>query len=197
MVLSRSLMAGVIAALLAGLVAGAGSAWLATGQVNTDAGRGPAPWKTMAGTGTAAASPQQRATVARVGIWALPDSEVIYFTTETDSQGEPLRATCDYTLEAEREPRARWWSIGVYRDYFWIDNPANRYSLTSSTITRDAAGGYRVSLSGGPMPGNWLPLGTGEGRITLLFRLYQPHPDNIADPVAVPLPAIRRMGCRA
>lgn len=188
---------GLITTWLAGAGAGAASAWLATGQVDESAGRGPAPWKTMAGTGSTAASALQRATVARVGIWALPESEVIYFNTESDSAGRPLRADCDYVLEAGQEPRTRWWSIGVYRDYFWIDNPADRYSLTSSTIARRPQGGYSVTLSREPAAGNWLPLGEREGRITLLFRLYQPDPGIGKNPEAVPLPSVRRKGCRS
>jgi hypothetical protein len=188
--------AALAAALVAGVTGGATAAWLVTSHVDQSAGRGPAPWKTMAGTGSTAAGLQQRATVARIGIWALPESEVIYFNTESDSDGRPLRADCDYILEARAEPRARWWSIGVYRDYFWIDNPADRYSLTSSVMAREPGGGYRVTLSAATAPGNWLPLGAREGRITLLFRLYQPDPAIMADPEAVPLPGIRRTGCR-
>lgn len=189
-------LAGLFATALAGAGGGAWAAWLATGQVDENAGRGPAPWKTMAGTGSAAAGKLQRATVARVGIWALPDSEVIYFNTESDSSGEPLRAGCTYRLEARTEPAARWWSIGVYRDYFWIDNAIDRYSLTSSTIRRLPAGGYAVTVSGAPAQGNWLPLGEREGRITLLFRLYQPDPVIMANPEVVPLPSVRRLECR-
>lgn len=186
----------MLACALAGTAGGAGAAWLATGEVDENAGRGPGPWKTMAGTGSAAAGPLQRATVARVGIWALPESEVIYFNTESETGGQPLRAGCDYLLEAREEPAARWWSIGVYRDYFWIDNPLDRYSLTSSTIRRLPEGGYAVILSARRVEGNWLPLGEKEGRITLLFRLYQPDPAIAAQPESVPLPTVRRIGCR-
>lgn len=188
-------LAGLLVSALAGTVAGAGAAWLATGQVDTRAGRGPVPWRTMAGTGSAAAGKLQRATVARVGIWALPDSEVIYFNTESDSNGDPLRAGCRYRLAASAEPAARWWSIGVYRDYFWIDNAIDRYSLTSSSISREPGGGYAVTVSPVPVEGNWLPLGEREGRITLLFRLYQPDPAIMANPESVPLPSVRRIAC--
>jgi len=187
----------VAAPLLTGLVAGAAAAWVATGQVDDGLGRGPWPWKSMAGTGTAAASPAQRATVARVGIWALPESEVIYFNTETDSDGQPLTVNCAYRLEADREPRTRWWSIGVYRDYHWIDNPIDRYSLSSSNIIRRPLGGYEVIASSNQANGNWLPLGSDDGRLTLLFRLYQPDPANAAEPEQVPLPRVIRQECRS
>lgn len=189
-------LAGIFATALVGAGGGAWAAWLATGQVDESAGRGPMPWKTMAGTGSKAAGKLQRATIARVGIWALPDSEVIYFNTESDSTGDSLRAGCTYRLEAGTEPDTRWWSIGVYRDYFWIDNPVDRYSLTSSTIRRRPEGGYVVTLSTAAAQDNWLPLGEREGRITLLFRLYQPDPAIMANPERAPLPSVRLMGCR-
>jgi len=189
-------LAGLLATALAGATVGVAAAWLVTGQVDARAGRGPTPWKTIAGTGSAAAGRLQRAIVARVGIWALPDSEVIYFNTESDSSGDPLRAGCTYRLEARAEPAARWWSIGVYRNYFWIDNAIDRYSLTSSTIRRLPEGGYTVTVSGTPTQGNWLPLGEREGRITLLVRLYQPDPAIMANPESVPLPTVRRQACR-
>ena len=150
----------------------------------------------MAGTGSAEAHPRQRATVARIGIWALPTSEVLYFNTERDSDGRPLTISCDYRLEADTEPKTRWWSIGAYRDYFWIDNPIDRYSLSSSNIVRKPEGGYSILASGRQHAGNWLPLGETDGRLTLLFRLYQPDPANAADPETVPLPRIIRVGCR-
>lgn len=186
----------LVVPLLVGLAAGGAAAWRATGQVDDSVGRGPPPWKTMAGTGSAEAHPRQRATVARIGIWALPESEVIYFNTETDSEGRPLEVSCDYRLEADTEPKARWWSIGVYRDYFWIDNEIDRYSLSSSNIARTPGGGYAIRASGRRLEGNWLPLGREEGRLTLLFRLYQPDPSNAANPEAVPLPRVIREGCR-
>lgn len=189
-------LAGLLATALVGAGGGAGAAWLATGQVDESAGRGPGPWRTMAGTGSTAASALQRATVARVGIWALPTSEVIYFNTESDSSGAPLRAGCTYRIEASAEPAARWWSIGVYRDYFWIDNAIDRYSLSSSNIPRQPGGGYMVTASAAPAEGSWLPLGEREGRITLLFRLYQPDPAIMASPERVPLPSVQRLECR-
>lgn len=181
--------------LIAGLAGGAGAAWLATGQVDSRAGRGPFPWKAMAGNGSAAATPLQRATVARIGIWALPQREVVYFNTEQDDQGRPLDAACAYRLRGVGDPAARWWSIGAYRDYQWIDNRLNRYSVSSSSIRRDADGGYTVVAGGPARAGNWLPLGAGAGRITLLFRLYVPDPAVMAAPERVPLPSVTRLEC--
>jgi hypothetical protein len=183
--------------LLAGLAGGAGAAWLATGQVDDSAGRGPFPWKAMAGNGSAAATPLQRATVARIGIWALPQTEVVYFNTEKDDAGRPLDVNCAYRLAGRGDPAARWWSIGAYRDYQWIDNPLNRYSISSTSIAREGDGGYVVVAGGPARAGNWLPLGDRPGRITLLFRLYVPDPAVMAAPERVPLPSVTRLGCRA
>lgn len=185
-------LAGVLGALL-----GAGAAWWRTGAVDSEAGRGPGPWRTQAGTGDAGASPLQRATIARTGIWALPTSEVVYFVAQRDDEGRPLDPACTYAVEGPATLPTRWWSIGAYRDYFWIDNPDDRYSFSSSSVRVEDDGSYRILVGPGRKNGNWLPSGDRPGRLTLLFRLYQPEPEVAADPEKVALPAIRRLGCPA
>ena len=53
----------------------------------------------------------------------------------------------------------RWWSIALYRDHFWVDNPDDRYSYSKTTVSRAADGSWRVLVSGAPQAGNWLPMG--------------------------------------
>lgn len=185
----------ILTAVALGGAAGAGAAWLRTAKAGDVGGRGPGPWRTLAGAGEAKASAYQRAVIARTGIWALPQSEVIYFVSENDSDGRPLDARCTYEVAGPPMTLARWWSLGVYKDYFWIDNPRDRYSFTKTNVTRDATGRYRVLLSPTPQAGDWLPLGDKPGRLTLMYRMYQPAPSVARNPEATPLPSIRRLQC--
>ncbi|MCM8732493.1 DUF1214 domain-containing protein [Hephaestia sp. GCM10023244] len=190
----RALFAWGAAGVLA-LAAGAGTAWVQTGRSTNLDGRGPGPWKTSSGTGEASDSAFDRAVIARTGIWALPQSEVVYFTADTDDDGRPLDARCSYELKRRGELKARWWSIAAYVDYRWVDNPLDRYSYSSTNLERESGGDYVVRLSATPQPGNWLPLGDKPGRVSVLTRLFQPDPAIAAAPEKVPLPTIRRVAC--
>ena len=185
-----------LASLLIGLGAGAAAAWWRTGVVDREAGVGPGYWRAQLEVGGARAGDFQRAVIARTGIWALPSSEVVYYVLERDDEGQSLTARCDYVIEAATEPRTRWWSINAYREYKWMRNAQNRYSFTSTTIERKADGGYVIDLSDarGAHP-NWLPRSGGEGRLTLLFRLYHPDASIASNPAETPLPSVRRGEC--
>lgn len=185
----------LLVATLFGVSIGAGLAWMMTGQVDRSAGVGPGPWKSQSNVGESGASPFRRAVISRTGIWALPTSEVIYYLAETDDEGVSLNASCSYELRAEGEPETRWWSINAYRDYFWIPNAIDRYSVTSSTLQREENGGYIIDASPDAREGNWLPLSDEAGQLTFLFRLYQPA-DHLADELeSVELPSIRSVSC--
>ena len=175
---------------------GAAGAWVFTGDPPGRDGVGPGVWRTNTkGVGEASAGLLQRAVIARVGLWALPPSEVIYFRAETDDDGRPLTRNCVYALEGNGELPTRWWSIALYRDYFWVDNPDDRYSFSKSTVSRAADGSWRILVSSKPKAGNWLPMGAKDGRFTLPLRMYQPDPSVAQDPRSVPLPTVRRLSC--
>lgn len=100
------------------LIMGGAIAWRVTGDIDAIDGRGPDPWKTTAGTGEVSGSLPVRATVARTGIWGLPQREVVYFRPERDSSGRRRDGRCNYLLIESGDPPARWWSVAAYRDYF-------------------------------------------------------------------------------
>lgn len=172
------------------------SAWIFAGTVNSlGGGIGPGPWRTAKGTGDVTAGFIQRAIVARQGLWALPQTEVVYFTATTDDQGGTLSNRCTYEIAQQQDPQTRWWSVTLYRNLFWVDNPLDRYSWASTNLTREYDGSYRITLSAKSAPGNWLPMGDEEGGFLLIFRNYQPDPSIAADPEATPLPTIRKTSC--
>jgi len=184
------------AATVVAFVAGGAAAWVYTGDPPARAGVGPGPWKTSTkGVGDASAGLLQRAVISRVGLWALPPSEVIYFRAETDDDGRPLTRRCVYAIEGTGDLPTRWWSIALYRDYFWVDNPLDRYSFSKTTVTRARDASWKILLSEAPQQGDWLPMGSKDGRFTLPLRMYQPEASVAQDPRAVPLPRVRRVSC--
>lgn len=154
------------------------------------------PWTTAKSIGTEDTNPYVRAWVARHGIWALPREEVLYFGAETDSAGETLSTTCSYALEGPALP-ARWWSVTTYRDEFWMDNPLDRYSLTSVVLEPGEDGQWRAMLGpeGEGVGAAWLPTDGRPGKLTLTLRLYDPDPAVVRDTAALVLPTIKRGAC--
>ena len=133
--------------------------------------------------------------MARVGIWALPQSEIVYFTTDRDDSDAPLDHKCDYVVAGTGYPPTRWWSISIYRVYLWIDNQLDRYSLSKTSVVCGLVGGYRIALSTQTKQMNWLPLGEKDEQLMLLFRNYQPQPSIARDPAHASLPTITRVKC--
>ena len=191
---TKSMLAGAATFAVAGCI-GAAVAWFGVGKTGNPAGQGPWSWRTSAHTGEASAGLLRRAVIARVGIWALPPSEVVYFAAQTDTDGKPLSRRCTYEIAGTGDAPARWWSISLYRDHFWVDNPLDRYSFSKTTVARNPDGSWKIMISATPQPGNWIPMGPKDGRFALSYRLYQPQPSVSAQPKAVPLPAVRRQTC--
>lgn len=189
----------LLAAFSISLVLGLGSAYWAvqSGLAAEDLRSGP--WRTSLTTGSAEASAYTRARVAVAGLLALAPSETIYFTAVDDSDGEPLRANCDYRLVGGGLP-ARWWSVTAYAaDHFLIPNDAGVYSISRTSVRREAQGGpWTASVSSRASEGNWLPSGRpgDAGAFSLTLRLYNPAPSVARDPARVVLPSIVREACR-
>lgn len=186
---------GAMALVLLGAGGGFAYAWATIGKGPRPDGVGPSSWRSSTNIGTAKTDPIRRAVIARTGIWALPATEVIYFSADNDAEGRPLDRSCVYEIAGVGDPPARWWSISLYRDNFWVDNPGDRYSYSKTTVARDEAGAWRIRVSGAPQSGDWIPMGDKDGRFALSFRLYQPEPSVAADLAATPLPPIRRLSC--
>ena len=152
------------------------------------------PWRTSTAAGSAQADMYTRAYIAITALFALNPSEALYFEATRDDAGQPLRARCVYAVEG-RPVAASWWSITAYADdNFLIANSANRFSFNMGNLKGGAGGGYRIVAAPVAREGNWLPTGSGNGGFNLLFRLYNPTPEIIANPRAVALPLIRPLG---
>jgi hypothetical protein len=80
-----------------------------------------------------------------------------------------------------------FWSLTMYNaEYFFVDNPLNRYTLSARNDLKKNADGsvdlYLQSENPGPdKESNWLP--APEGKFILMLRLYWPKetPPSIID----------------
>ena len=131
--------------------------------------------------------------VAIAGLLVLNKDETIYYGAEADSAGAPFDAKCAYRIEGH-DPDARWWSITAYgKDHYLIDNPAKRYSVSKTSVTRAVDGSFVIRISTAPDAQNWIAASPDGFQLTL--RLYNPGPTVRDDPAAVPLPAITKEAC--
>lgn len=145
----------------------------------------------------------QRSLVAMVGLFALRESEVLYFIASEDSNGEPLSSQYNYELVGSY-PDARYWSYTIYgEDHFLIANEQNVYSYNLddiSYIAKDTLNpeidsnvrrAYTINISSNSADENWLPSGD-EDQLHILLRLYNPSPSVYNNLAGIALPEIRR-----
>lgn len=152
------------------------------------------PWRTSLTTGSADADIYTRANIAVTGLFALSAAEAIYFVAMVDDDGRPLGANCTYVIVG-KPVAARWWSITAYgADHFLIPNPIDRFSFNMGNLPTDGDGRFRISAAPTEQGTNWLPTGNDSGRINLLFRIYNPAPETMANLRTITLPSIKRSG---
>lgn len=145
----------------------------------------------------------QRARIALVGLFALRESEVLYFVAHEDADGNPLNSKYDYFIEGPA-PDARYWSYTVYgHDFFLIQNKLDRYGYNLDDIEyidvsdnpempSNTAGYHQIALSSESKEGNWLPTGD-EHQFYINLRMYNPAPSVYNNLSAVELPTIKRI----
>lgn len=125
---------------------------------------------------------RRRQVVAYSALGADLSEDVLYLTTIAAGDGKPLEAAHRYTVHfdpATLPPADAFWSLTVYDDrQLLAPNALKRFSIGDRTaLAKNADGSIDVVLqSEHPGPdkvGNWLPT-SGEGRFTLVLRLYAP-----------------------
>jgi hypothetical protein len=182
-----------ISAALVGTALGLFATWLTVVRFAVPGGVANGPWRADIAAGNPRGNPYTRAKVALHGFLALNSRETVYYTATHDSDGDRLDGRCVYELSGH-DPDARWWSITAYgRDEFLIPNPANRYSVSKTTVAREPSGGFLVRVGGANDAANWIALAP--GRFSLSLRLYNPGPRVVLDPAHVALPTVRRVSC--
>jgi len=189
-----------LSAIVLGAALGVGAGWAITSYTTGPGGEDQkfGPWTTTTAVGESEQSPYSRARVAIYGIWGLPPAEVVYFSAREDDEGAPLDPACTYQVRGGPLP-TRWWSVTLYEDGFYINNPANRYSWTTSDVAYeprgDINGAWTLTVSPDGEGPNELAFGPGGGNRVLLLRLYQPNSGVPENRGAVALPSITRQSC--
>ena len=136
----------------------------------------------------------QRAFIGRIGLFALQDSEAIYFIANQDNEGKPLNADSQYLIEGQALDAA-YWSITLYgEDHFLIPNEEKRFSYNQVNVQyKDSLKGrYQIQLGGNKIMENHLPM-RGKQQVNLLLRLYQPSSELYTNRVDIVLPSIKRL----
>jgi hypothetical protein len=183
-----------VGAVALGAALGVGTALLAvSGSVST-AGIENGIWSTNLTIGSPEAGPYTRASIALNGTLALKRSETIYFSADSDEEGDTLTSGCTYVLEG-RDPAARWWSVTVYdTEGYLLPDAKGRYSVSKSSVMRGQGGTFQIALTRDGKGPNGLP--TGPGNFTLTLRLYNPTPALASAPDKASLPKIKKGSCQ-
>lgn len=143
-----------------------------------------------------------RAMITAIGLGANRPQDAVYPTTEVDAQGKPYDGTKPYVVHFAKgalPPVNGFWSLTMYdKDFFFVDNPLDRYTLSARNALKQNADGsvdlYLQHENPGPeKESNWLP--TPAGRFIPMLRLYWPKetPPSIIDgtwtiPAVTPVP---------
>ena len=75
----------------------------------------------------------QRALVTAIGLGANRPQDAVYPTSEVDADGKPYSGANKYVMhfdKGEMPPVDGFWSLTMYNgEYFFVDNPLNRYTV--------------------------------------------------------------------
>lgn len=167
-----------------------------------DAGRLENGWTFSTRTGTYGTDYLQRAFITAIGLGANRPQDAVYPTSEVDAEGKKYDGANKYVIRFEKgqtPPADGFWSLTMYdADYFFVDNPLSRYTVSSRFDFNFNADGSLDLYIQNESPGkdkepNWLP--APKGRFILMMRLYWPREKSpsIIDG-SWKIPAVQRIG---
>ncbi|MFZ4516027.1 MAG: DUF1254 domain-containing protein [Acidimicrobiia bacterium] len=119
-----------------------------------------------------------RAVISRIGWGANLPAEVMYALTRADSTQQPLIGSNRYTVTFSANalpPTRAFWSISAYGpELYFVQNPFDRYSISSlEPLAPNADGTVTITFSSSRVSAtNWVPVPDGE--FVLVFRNYWP-----------------------
>jgi len=124
-----------------------------------------------------------RAVVTAFGLGANRPEDTVYPTSLAAADGKPYDGANKYVMHFDKgrlPPVRGFWSLTMYNaEFFFVDNPLNRYTLSQRNKLKFNSDGsvdlYLQAANPGPeKESNWLP--APEGRFVLMLRLYWPNP---------------------
>jgi len=141
-----------------------------------------------------------RAVVTAIGLGANRPQDAVY-PAYVGLPGQKLTGADKYVLHFDKgmlPPVDGFWSLTMYdKDYFFVDNPLNRYTLSPRNKLKFNSDGsvdlyIQKDNPGKSKESNWLPAPAGE--MNLMLRLYWPKttPPSILDGSWSP-PAVRQV----
>jgi hypothetical protein len=123
-----------------------------------------------------------RALVTAIGLGANRPQDAVYPTAQKDAEGKAYEGASKYVMRFPRgqlPPVRGFWSVTMYDDkYFFVNNPLNRYSISTRQKLKTNPDGstdlYIQKDSPGPdKESNWLPAPA--GKFILMLRMYWPN----------------------
>ena len=123
----------------------------------------------------------QRAFITAIGLGANRPQDAVYPTCDVDSAGKPLDGANKYVMHFAKDklpPADGFWSLTMYNaDYFFVENPLNRFSISArNSLKANADGSVDLYLQhespGADKESNWLPAPS--GKFIGMLRLYWP-----------------------
>jgi hypothetical protein len=123
--------------------------------------------------------------VTAIGLGANRPQDAVYPTSETDAAGKPYSGANKYVMhfaKGQTPPVSGFWSLTMYNaDYFFVDNPLNKYTVSPRNDLKYNADGSLDIYIQNESPGkdkeaNWLP--APKDRFVLMMRLYWPKESN-------------------
>ncbi len=123
----------------------------------------------------------QRAFITAIGLGANRPQDAVYPTSEADAEGKKYTGANRYVLHFDKgqtPPANAFWSVTMYdADYFFVDNPLNRYTVSPrNALKYNPDGSLDIFIQhdspGAGRESNWLPAPRGE--FVLMMRLYYP-----------------------
>jgi hypothetical protein len=150
-------------------------------------------WQTLTVCGNFGTDYLTRAAVTMIGLGCNLPQDALYPTTQLDATGQPLDGANRYVLHlaaASLPPVEAFWSVTLYdSDFFLVNNPINRYAISSyDNLKKNPDGSLDIYVQhespGADKASNWLPAPA--GKFVLMTRLYWPKPDAINGTWAMP-----------
>ncbi len=138
-------------------------------------------WTFPLKTGTYGTDYLSRAAVAMIGLGANLPADAVYPMSKQDADGHAYSGENAYVMhfdEGQLPPADAFWSLTMYNEKsFFVDNPLNRYTVSSRTeFVPNTDGSIDVYIQrdspGEDKAVNWLPAPA--GRFSLMLRLYLP-----------------------
>jgi hypothetical protein len=141
--------------MLLGALGGYLSATAAIGSFGASLAAAGSQWQHWDISLAAPAHPYAVAHYLLAGRFPPPSGQIVEFTADRDSDGNPIDGDCVYTVTG-KPVASRWWSIAIPQSGS-DTNPV----ITAEAAVLDANGLLTVTMSRYPVPGNWLKPATG------------------------------------